>query len=296
MIKKSIRFFRRKINIVDNVFFILAFVRKNRYIPNFKFPKTYNEKINYRKSNSSNKLFSICSDKIKVKDWVSDLGYNELLIETYFTGKNIEYKKVKSLLLQYGDILVKANHNSGPVCLLTTDASDEDIAKVCDEINSQLLVDYGKIKREPWYSDIEPAVLVEKRIKPVLGDRDLNDYKFHAFKQKDGTFKILLHIDFERSANHNRSFFDENLNWLPFSVEYPCLVTEIDKPKNFEKMLEIVKDLAQPFSYVRVDLYNVDGVIYFGELTFAHGSGAEKFTSEEYDLWLGSLWECNPSS
>lgn len=294
MLVNTVRFLRRKFNFVDDFFFRLAFIRKNRYIPDFKKPITYNEKVNYRKFNSTQPLFSICSDKIKVKDWVGNLGYKDILIETLFTGKTIEINVIKELLNKHGDVLIKANHNSGPVHLVTINTSDEGLTQVCNSIRVQLNNDYGKLKNEPWYSDIEPRVLVEKRIPPEKNETDLKDYKFHVFQQKNGVPKVLLHIDFDRSSSHHRSFFDEDCKWLPFSMEYPSLITEIVKPKNFDKMLKIAKKLAEPFSYVRVDLYNVNGVIYFGELTFAHGSGAEKFTSPLYDQWVGRLWECDP--
>lgn len=296
MVIKIVRFLRRQSRLIDLFFFRLAFIRNNRYIPNFKMPITYNEKVNYRKFNSTHPLFSICSDKIKVKDWVGNLGYKDILIETLFIGKSIDVNKVKDLVNAYGDVLIKANHNSGPVFLITVNTTDEVIAQACYSINLQLEDDYGKLKNEPWYSDIRPQVLVEKRIFPEKNEADLKDYKFHVFQQKNGAPKILLHIDFDRSNNHHRSFFDESGQWLPFSMKYPSLTTEIVKPNNFDRMLDIAKKLAEPFSYVRVDLYNVNGDIYFGELTFAHGSGAEKFTSPIYDRWLGELWECDPSN
>lgn len=280
----------RKYRLLNNFFFYLSFIRSNKYLPNFQKPRTYNEKINYRKNNVKNNLFTICSDKLAVKDWLIEKGFTDIIIENYYSGDNISFNKLKSIILDKGDVLLKANHNSGPVYLLTTTCSDIKIESACADVNNQLSIDYGKLKNEPWYSDIKPQVLVERRLNPEIGQKDLKDYKFHMFKQKDGTFSTILHIDFDRSTNHHRSFFDEKLNWLPFSVEYPSIITEIEKPKNYELMLEIVKQLAADFCYVRVDLYNIDGAIYFGELTFAHGSGIETFSSKSYDLWLGQHW------
>jgi len=90
------------------------------------------------------------------------------------------------------------------------------------------------------------------------------------------------------------SYFDENLNWLPFHGQYPSIVTKISKPKNYEIMLGYAKVLASDFSYVRVDFYNIEGVIYFGELTFAHANGSSYFSDKSYDEWMGNLWQGDP--
>lgn len=74
----------------------------------------------------------------------------------------------------------------------------------------------------------------------------------------------------------------------------PTIRSYVQRPENYEKMVEIAKILAEPFSYVRVDLYNVSGAIYFGEMTFAHESGGGEFTSKGYDLWMGNLWQGDP--
>ncbi|OOF20252.1 glycosyltransferase [Salinivibrio sp. IB872] len=285
----------KKVGFIRNLYFWLRFVYNNRYIPNFKNPRTYNEKVNYRKKNANHPLFSTCADKIAVKDYVASKIGEKYIIPTLFTGSCITVKKARSLLEEHGDCLLKANHNSGPVYLLTTDMTQVDLKAACDDVNHQLTIDFGKYQREPWYSEIKPQVLVEKRIYPENGEKDLKDYKFHVFKQGDNGHKILLHVDYDRSTNHNRSFFDEGLNWIPFSMKYPCVKSSIDEPDNYEEMLYLSKVLSEPFTYVRVDFYNVGGKIYFGEMTFAHENGRGDFSSKEHDLWMGNLWQGDPA-
>src|SRR5690606_22246322 len=94
-----------------------------------------------------------------------------------------------------GDCLLKANHNSGPVHLLTQDSSDEEIKAAVKSTLHQLKDDYGKRKGEPWYSEIERRILVEKRLLPGRGEKNLKDYKFHMFKQDSG-FKVILEVHF----------------------------------------------------------------------------------------------------
>lgn len=275
--------------------FLFSFIKNNRYIPNFKKPRTYNEKINFRKNNPKNPLFSICADKIKAKEYVAEKISPEIIIPNYYVGESITFEQMKSIIQDKGGCLLKANHNSGPVHLLTTESSDDEIRKAVDSTTRQLLDDFGKRMNEPWYSDINRGVLVEKRLQPDPDESDIKDYKFHVFKQQDGSCRVILEVHFDSSWNHNISYFDDSLNWLPITVELPNIVTKVDRPVNYEKMLEYSKMLAQPFSYVRVDFYNVAGDIFFGELTFAKTSGSAIFMHKMYDLWMGNLWQGDPS-
>lgn len=294
MFKVMLRYIYSNSSILRRWWFWLSFVSQNKYIPNFEDPKTYNEKVNYRKNNPKNNLFSICSDKIAAKEYVADKIGPEYIIPNYFIGESITPDKIKEIISERGDCLLKANHNSGPVKLLTTTSTDDEIKSACECVNQQLTVDFGKLQNEPWYSDIKPGVLVEQRLHPEDGDTDLKDYKFHVFKQNDGTVKIVLGIYFDRGVNTTASFFDEELNYLPFSYNFCSVKTVIKKPVNFEGMLSIAKTLAEPFSYVRVDFYNIKGNIYFGELTFADGSGGAPFSFYQHDLWMGNLWQGDP--
>jgi len=293
-IKSMLRTLYRNSTLLRRWWFWLNFVKNNRYIPNFKNPKTYNEKINHRKNDPKHELFSICSDKIAAKDYVAAKISPDIIIPNYYVGDDISFEKMKSILDEKGDCLLKANHNSGPVYLLTTQSTDKEIKHAVDDVNHQLTIDFGKLQNETWYSDIKPGVLVEKRLQAPKDENDIPDYKFHVFKKKSGGFNVILHVDFDRFNNHNRSFFDEDLNYLPFYVRYPTIRSYVQRPENYEKMVEIAKILAEPFSYVRVDLYNVSGAIYFGEMTFAHESGGGEFTSKGYDLWMGNLWQGDP--
>src|SRR5699024_4957449 len=275
--KQILRILYRNSALLRRWWFWLSFVKNNRYIPNFKNPKTYNEKINYRKNDPKHELFSICSDKIAAKEYVAEQISPDIIIPNYYVGKNISFETMKSILEEKGDCLLKANHNSGPVYLLTTESTDQEIKHAVDDVNNQLTIDFGKLQNEKWYSDIKPGVLVERRLLPEEGDTDVKDYKFHIFKQNDGSVKVILEVHFEQTVNHSISYFDQDLNWLPITIELPNIITRIKKPSNYQVMIDYAKTLSEPFSYVRVDFYNVNGEIYFGELTFAKTSGAGVF-------------------
>lgn len=284
----------KKITLLRKVWFWIRFVKNNRYIPDFKNPKTYNEKINFRKRDPRNPLFIICADKVKAKEYVSERISSEIIIPSYYVGDSIDLDQMKAIIAEYGDCFLKANHNSGAVYLLTTNSTESEIQAAVDSVSEQLKDDFGLLVNEPWYSDIQRKVLVEMRLRPSPGEVDIRDYKFHVFKQLDGGFKIFLEVHYDQMWNHNISYFTEDLKWLPITIEYPNIVTQVEAPANYGVMLEYARKLAEPFSYARVDFYNVDGAIYFGELTFAKTSGAAVFINRMYDLWLGNFWQGDP--
>lgn len=132
-------------------------------------------------------------------------------------------------------------------------------------------------------------VYLEQNIIERFGENDIRDYKFFCF---DGEPKFLK-VDFGRFVEHRANYYDTDWNLLPFGevICPPDASVKIAKPINFEKMVEIAKALSSGHPFLRVDLYNIFGNIYFGELTFYPASGCGKFTSEEWDLKLGSWIE-----
>ncbi|WBA07861.1 ATP-grasp fold amidoligase family protein [Salinivibrio kushneri] len=280
--------------LLRNISDLKRFYTINGYIPKIKEPKSFNEKILNRKAFSNPREFSMFADKIAAKKHVEETLDKEVVIPTLFVSDSLSIEEINHLIDEHQNIVVKANHNSGPVYIVSSETSEIKKKEIVSDMKRQLKDDYGKKQNETWYSLIDRKIIIEEQLSPEQGQSDLRDYKFHVFKQKDGSQKVLLHIDFERGRNHNRSFYDEDMNWLPFSTFVPTVNTQIEKPKNFDLMLKSAKKLAEPFSYVRIDFYNIDGAIYFGEFTFAPGSGiSNKFTNKDYDFWMGSLWQLN---
>ncbi|MEX6424812.1 ATP-grasp fold amidoligase family protein [Providencia manganoxydans] len=235
----------------------------------------------HRMKYEENELFSQCADKIEVRNYVKEKIGSEYLIPliTEYSSK-IDKENITI------PCVLKANHNSGPVYILKS--KDDLTDHVIDDINSQLMIDYGIVHGEWWYSKIKPKLFTEELLLDNSG-KVPEDYKFHIFSgNKD--VKIFVQVDFDRFGDHQRAFYDENLELLPFGVLYKSNFKKIDKPKNWSKMCEIAKKLSEDFNYVRVDLYNLNGKIYFGELTFAHGAGSERFYPKKYDLVLGKCW------
>lgn len=143
---------------------------------------------------------------------------------------------------------------------------------------------YFKQNREWPYKDVTPRIIVEAYMVDESG-YELKDYKFFCF---DGVPR-LVQIDFDRYTNHKRNVYDTEWNLLDLLIKFPKGHERVFvKPNNYEEMLYISRKLSEGIPHVRVDLYNVNGRIYFGEMTFFHGSGLEEFTPEEWDERIGS--------
>ena len=254
----------------------------------FKEPKTFNQKIQFRKLYDNNPLYSICSDKYRVREYVKKKIGEEYLIPLYLVTDKLTEEQWKKLPNQF---VAKANHNSGPVQIVKN-KNKVNKKEIIKELNNQLKLDYGILSMEKFYSDIkERKIIVEKFL--TIIDEIPADYKFHCFNYKDEFKCFIEHIVGRKENNlstYKSVYYDENWNKMPFTIESKNYDYIVEKPKNFKKMLEIVKKLSEDFNYVRVDLYNINEKIYFGELTFCDGSGLAKFKPEAWDYKFGSYW------
>ena len=245
-----------------------------------KEPVTFNQKIQFRKLYDHNPLYSICADKYRVREYVKEKIGEEYLIPLLLVTDELTEEQWDKLPNQF---VAKANHNSGPVQIVK-DKSKANKKEIIKELNNQLRLDYGIFSMEKYYSDIPRKIIVEKFL-----ISSIKDFRFHTFKDKDNTLNICVQItdsELEESIMYNA------LTWKKINVGngYRIKEGEYEKPLNYDKMLEIVKTLSTDFEYVRVDLYNLSGKIYFGELTFCDCSGFGKFTDEKWDYKFGSYW------
>ena len=274
----------------------LLFYGKMGYWPNFDEPRTFSEKVNWRKLYSSNSSYVKFSDKIAVRDHVREKIGEKYLIPVLYTGDSITAEQLHSL----GDnIVVKANHDSGSTRIIreNTPEKAEEIAAYMDRI---LKTDFGRITNQWWYSKIPPRVYVEKMIP---GDESgvPCDYKFFVFKQPSpAPPRILIEIDYARgTTEHHRTFYDGERNIVEHLGEG---IRIDDKPNhlvpfpdidNYNEMREAVLTLAEDFDHVRIDMYEAEGRIYFGEMTFSDGGGRSRCHPPEFDTVMGDLWLLN---
>lgn len=259
-------------------------VRQNKPL-DWNHLKTYTEKMQWAKIYDTDPRKVLCADKYAVREWVKErIGEKYLipLIGVYDSYTDVDFSKLPN------QFVIKTNHGSGDV-VCVRDKSKMTLAEKIDmrrKVAFSLETDYSCKHCEMHYSKIPPKVIVEQLIDNH--GKDLPDYKFLCF---DGEPQFVW-IDVDRFTNHKRNVY--NMKWELQewnqrgygNADYP-----IEKPEHFEEMVAIVKKLAAGFSHVRVDLYNVQGKIYFGEMTFTNGSGFEELVPAYADQMLGDMWK-----
>jgi len=222
---------------------------------------------------------TICADKYLVRDYVSKkIGEKYLvpLIGVYNNENEIDFDKLPQ------KFVLKTNNNSGRN-FICKEIDGIDVPKIKSELKQLLNPEYNKYfySFEWTYKYIQPKIVCEEYIEQK--DGQLFDYKFFCFH---GIPKYIV-VDTDRFTNHKRNIFDIKWNLLPISLSYPNDPRVIPKPKKLQEMIKIAKLLSKDFHYVRVDMYSIENIVYFGELTFYPGAGLEPFKPVEWDHIFG---------
>lgn len=250
---------------------------------NWTNPKRYTEKIQCDKVYNRNRIKTILSDKYAVREWVKNRIGEEYLIPLLGVWENVDQIRFEALPKQF---VLKTNHGSGSV-IIVKDRLTLDVREVKRKLADWMKTDFGYTTCfETHYSGIKRKIIAEKYLETASGE--LQDYKFLCFNGAP----VFCWVDLGRFKKHTRTVFDLNWNLQPWTqADYGIASVPIPKPANFEKMIKIATILCEGFSHVRVDLYNVDGEIYFGEMTFTNGSGLDPIVPDEYDEELGAYWD-----
>ena len=256
---------------------LLFFARMHKKL-NLENPKSFNEKIQWLKLYDRNPKYTDLVDKYKVKHIVASIIGEEHIIPTLGVWDVLREEDINGLPNSF---VLKCTHDSGGV-LIVKDKSDlkkEDIRN----LNKNLAVDFYSQTREWPYKKVHRRIIAEEFIKDSKGQ--LNDFKFFCFNGKVKVFKI----DFDRQINHRANYYNRNGELLPFGEKHfpPNPQRILSIPQNLEEMICFAEQLSQGLTFVRVDFYNVDGMIYFGEMTFYPASGVGPFTDEIWDNKLG---------
>lgn len=178
--------------------------------------------------------------------------------------------------------VLKANHGCG-WNIIVKDKNNFNKSDAKGKFDEWMNTNYAfKFGLELHYKNIKPKIIAEKYIE---NDEGLLDYKFLCFNGK----VEYVWVDSGRFTAHRRDIFDLDWNLQPFIINHPNAEKTPKKPNKLKKMIELATKLSKDFAHVRVDFYEVDGQIYFGEMTFTSESGVGKFYPEEYDLKLGQM-------
>lgn len=246
---------------------------------NWDNPASYTEKLNVSKLYNSNDKKTKLSDKIEVRAWVEEKIGREYLIPllgVYEKFEDIDFEKLPN------KFVMKCNHDSGSVTICN-DKSKINFRQKKDDYNFYLKRNMAYYNFEKHYEKIKPKIIIEKNM-----GNNIKDFKFLCF---DG-IPYYCWVDSDRFENHKRNVYDMEWNLQDFNqMTYGTYNEEIKKPQKFDRMKEIARILSEGFDHVRVDLYEIDGEIYFGEMTFTNGNGMECITPDDYDYYLGKLWK-----
>lgn len=248
-------------------------------------PKTYNEKIQWLKLNDRELRYSKLVDKYDVREYVKEKISDRYLIPlygVYNTFDEIDFEKLPN------SFVLKTTHDSGGV-VICKDKDELDLLKAKKKLEKSLRQNYFWRKREWPYKNVQPRIIAEKYMVDESGF-ELKDYKFFCF---DGHPEFMF-IASGRSAGKTKfDFFDMDFNNIPVRQHYdrsdkPSLIV---KPESFEDMKMLAAKLSHGMKHLRIDFYSINGDIYFGEITFYHFSGTERFEPETFDKVFGDLLE-----
>lgn len=266
----------------DKIYLKLLYLFKMKKKLDLNNPKSYTQKLQWLKLYNRQPIYSLMVDKIEAKKYVANIIGEKYIIPTigiYNTVEEIEWDDLPN------EFVLKCTHDSGGV-VICKDKRLLNIEVAKKKLSHSLKKSYYFQNREWPYKHVKPRIICEKYMVDESG-YELKDYKLFCF---DGKVKALF-IATDRGNPKEETkfdFFDENFNHLPFTNGHPNSLHKLKKPVGFEIMKEVASKLSKDIPHVRVDLYDINGKIYFGELTFFHWSGTMPFTPEKWDYIFGS--------
>ena len=282
-IRKRLVFESRKLELYlsDKLFLQIRFWLRVGYWPNLDNPKSFNEKLNWLKLHDIHPEYTRMVDKVTAKEYVAGIIGSEYIIPTLCVWNSVDDIDWDSLPQQF---VLKNTGDSGGI-VVCKDKSCLDIEAAKAKLVKKSETNYYKYNKEYPYKDLSPRIIAEEYMEDESG-YELKDYKFFCF---DGEPKYLfVATDRQKKGEETKfDFFDLDWNHLPVTNGHPNNPLPIDKPQNFNEMIEIAKKLSVGKTHIRVDLYNIRGKIYFGELTFFHMSGMVAYNPREWDYKFG---------
>lgn len=265
----------------DSIYLKMVYERCMGKKLNLKNPQSFNEKLQWLKLYDRKPIYSTMVDKYAVKEYVASIIGEKYIIPTLGVWDKFEDINFDILPNQF---VLKCTHDSGGL-VICEDKNKLDIVAARKKLNKSLKHNYYYGGREWPYKNVKPRIIAEKYMKDSDAE-NLKDYKFFCFNGMPKCFKV----DFDRFVEHHANYFsmDGKLMRLGEEICPPDFNREIFLPKSLRLMKEFASKLANEQPFLRVDFYEVDGRVYFGELTFFPASGFGKFIYEGNDELLGS--------
>jgi len=272
----------------DSVVLSLEYFYKLHRLPNLKHPQRFTEWMQWYKMNYRNEVMFECVDKYAVREYVKRKGCESYLNTLYQVCNNANEIDFEKLPDQF--VIKTTDGGNGENVLVCTDKADLDIPAVIKKVNGWRHKKMESVGREWAYSGCaDSRIIVEKYLSdPNSIDGSIDDYKLLCFH---GKFRYLW-VDKNRYSDHKRGFWDEHLNFRPEVVsDHPTFDVPPQLPENTKEMIEAAEKLAADFPFARIDFYNIEGKIYFGEITFYPWSGYCQYTPDSFDFEMGSYFK-----
>ncbi len=263
-------------------------VRFHKFL-NLDNPKTLNEKILYLSLRTDTTEWTRLSDKYNVRKYVEDCGLKENLVQLYAHWTNENEINFSSLPNSY---VIKSVQGCGDI-ILVKNKEDSNEDSIREKLKPMLRERYGALEGGKHYLRINPAIIVEELL-PIENGQSLTDYKIWCLNGKP---EFILTCSNRFKGGVYLGSYDKDWNYrqsdMVFSKKHPEEKEPLAKPENLDKMLEIVENLAKPFPCVRVDLYNISGKIYFGEMTFTSCGGLMDYYTDDFQKMAGGMIDLN---
>lgn len=252
-----------------------------------KQPKLFNEKLQWLKLNDRSPRYKMMVDKEYAKQYVAEIIGKEHIIQTYGVWNCFDEINFDILPNQF---VLKCTHDSASVIICENkEVFDKNIAK--QKIEKCLKKNHYYAGREWAYKDIQPRIIAEEYLKDKKCE-DLIDYKFFTFNGEPKIVHIVSNRQNIKEETYG-DFFDMKYKHLEVTMGHPNAPVQPDKPKYFEKMIEFSKLLSQDTIHLRVDFYEANEKLYFGELTFYENAGFIDIVPKKWNEILGSWLEIN---
>lgn len=250
---------------------------------NLKKPNTFNEKIQFLKLYDKNPLYTQLADKVLVKNYVINKIGTKYIIPTLGIWKSSNQIDLSSLPSKFA---LKCNHDSGTVFIIKN-KNNTDFSNIYKKLDTALKKNFFFKGREWAYKNISPSIIAEELLEADNSNLELDDYKFYCF---NGTVDSVMICKQRQTGNPKFYFFDKNWRFLKYNKENSELPTNftLERPQNFDEMIKLAEKLSENLRFVRVDLYNINGRIYFGEYTFYPDNGYDSTLTTECEQHYGN--------
>jgi hypothetical protein len=288
LIAKLFTFFSRYFKgnyLNDKAFISKRFLYSHDYSINWESPESLNEKLQVLKWKYNKDLHTNVSDKFAARDFIKEMFGEEFLIPLVFHTKNP--KEITENIIPDFPVIVKSNHDAGNNMIIR-DKKRVNFKKLQVDCRWWLSWNYYYADREQQYKNIERQIIVEKLLETKDG-KIPNDYKLNFINGK----LEFVYVSIDREGDNYRKIYSED--WKPLNFKW-ALKSKLSKfkngpeilpPNSWELMKKMGAEIAKMFPYVRVDFYDVEGQLFFGEITLCHGGGFFKFEPQSVDFELG---------